>query len=411
MARADILVVGGGVFGLWVARRAAAAGLNVLLTEARQIGAGASGGVLGALTAHTPDRWTEKKAFQLAALLSLPGEIAALEEESGISAGYRRCGRIMPIRTPAFAAQVAERSAGAVAHWAAYDPSLVYEARPADDFDLAGWLDAAAAAPEGVVWDSLAGLLSPRGYLTALRAALERSGRVEIREGVAYLGADGDGGARLSDGSTLAVSATVLAAGFEAFDLHPALGALAAPSGGVKGRAALFHLPFDRPLHPPGRSTDLALPLLYEDGIYVAPHARSTAPIGVASVAVGSTDEKDWRSEDRPAFEAAQDVNDPAHPRDMAFLERAAALCPALRGRKPVEIWAGVRPKARSRDPLIGPLDDAARLWVAGGGFKIGLGVAHRVAAALIDRLTGREDAVSAPPRFWTDGTAAARKG
>ncbi|PZR70212.1 MAG: D-amino-acid oxidase, partial [Stutzerimonas stutzeri] len=63
----DLIVVGGGVMGLWTALFAARQGLSVHLAERRTIGAGASGGVLGALMPHLPDRWNAKKAFQFAA--------------------------------------------------------------------------------------------------------------------------------------------------------------------------------------------------------------------------------------------------------------------------------------------------------------------------------------------------------
>lgn len=374
----DLLVVGGGVFGLWAARHALEAGLSVRLVEARRVGAGASGGVLGALTAHAPDRWDEKKQFQLEALAALPREIERLEAETGLAAGYRRCGRVMPIRTPAFAAQVERRRLGALSHWAPFDERFVYERRDfeAEDPRCAGWL-AEDAAPEGVVFDGLAARIDPRRYLAALRAAVEA--RAEITEGVACRGFEAEV-ALLSDGTRLKAGRIVVAAGFESFALHPALGPLGAAEGGVKGRAALFDLAGveDRPL-------------LFEDGIYAAPHAGGR-------VAVGSTDEKGWAAGGEDPFEAGRSTQG-----DLAFLDRAAALCPPLRGLEPQEIWAGVRPKARSRDPVLGPVDEAGRIWIAGGGFKIGLGIAHRLAAALVDRMTGASAPTRAPTRFWAE--------
>lgn len=374
----DLLVVGGGVFGLWAARRGAQAGMRVRLVEARRMGAGASGGLLGALTAHAPDRWDDKKEFQLRALAELPGEIERLEAETGLSAGYRRCGRVMPIRSAAFADQVARRRRGALAHWAPRDPAFVYERRSYEAASpaLTGWLDA-DAAPNGVVYDGLAARIAPRAYLASLAASLARD--VEISEGARFLRMDGET-VVMASGDRIAAGQVVLAAGFEVFAMHPALADLAAPRGGVKGRSALFALPgFEE------------RPLLYEDGVYVAPH-------GGGRVAVGSTDEKDWAAPGEDPFEAGRRAEG-----DSAFIERAAALCPPLRGVRPEELWAGVRPKARSRDPLIGPVGDSGRLWVAGGGFKIGLGIAHRLGAALVERLSGAGDGAAAPDRFWTD--------
>lgn len=378
----DVLVVGAGVFGLWVARCAAKAGLRVVLIESRRVGAGASGGVLGALTAHAPDRWDDKKEFQLQALAELPRLITELEAETGLSAGYRRCGRVMPIRSAAFAEQVERRREGAKRHWAALDAGFTYQRVASQDAGaepiLGAWL-APDAAPQGYVLDALAARIAPRAYLAALDAALASNGAVERRIGVGYRGWDGDA-ALLSDGSRLLAGRVVIAAGFESFAMHPALAALGAPDGGVKGRAALFRLPGYE-----GR------PLIYDDGIYVAPHADGM-------IAVGSTDEKDWAAPGEDAFGAGRRATG-----DETFVARAAALCSPLAGRAPDEIWAGVRPKARSRDPLIGPVDEGERLWIAGGGFKIGLGVAHRLAAALVDRMTGAASPTLAPQRFWAE--------
>lgn len=371
-SRPDVIVIGGGVFGLWVARRALQAGLRVELRERRRLGGGASGGLLGALTAHTPDRWSPKKAFQLEALAALPAECARLEAETGVAVGYRRSGRVMPIRSTTFRAQVAARSRGAATHWAAQDPSWIYAARDGvgEAVETAGWL-ATEAAPCGFVHDTLAALVAPRRYMAALSAAVRRDG-ARVVEGASAEPLE------LLEGRAGAV---VIAAGFESFGLEPRLAAASAPLGGVKGRSALFELPGWE-----GR------PLIYDDGVYVCPH-------GDGRVAVGSTDEKDWRAEDGATTESAFEVGaDPSGPLD--FIVRAQALCPPLRDRAPTEIWAGVRPKTRARDPILGRLAPDATLWVASGGFKIGLGVAHLAAAALIDRLTDAPQPTPLPPTF-----------
>ncbi|MGB7286840.1 MAG: FAD-dependent oxidoreductase, partial [Salaquimonas sp.] len=83
----DLIVVGGGIFGLWAARHAIKRGERVLVLEKREIGAGASGGFLGALMPHMPDNWEAKKQLQFAALSSMPAAIARLEAETGIDCG------------------------------------------------------------------------------------------------------------------------------------------------------------------------------------------------------------------------------------------------------------------------------------------------------------------------------------
>ncbi|MEL7049871.1 MAG: FAD-dependent oxidoreductase, partial [Pseudomonadota bacterium] len=74
----DVLIIGGGIVGLWCAERARAAGMSCTLVDAGAIGQGASGGLLGALMPHQPTNWTDVKQFQLDALLALESEIAAL---------------------------------------------------------------------------------------------------------------------------------------------------------------------------------------------------------------------------------------------------------------------------------------------------------------------------------------------
>ena len=81
----DVCIVGGGIVGLWVARHLADAGVRTALIERGCCGSGASGGVLGALTAHAPDNWNDKKQFQFDALAELSALIARLEDETGRS--------------------------------------------------------------------------------------------------------------------------------------------------------------------------------------------------------------------------------------------------------------------------------------------------------------------------------------
>ena len=86
--------------GLWAALKADRLGIPTLLLDAGTLASGASGGLLGALMAHVPDRWSEKKQFQFDALVSLETEIARLESETGLSSGYRRSGRLIPLPKP-----------------------------------------------------------------------------------------------------------------------------------------------------------------------------------------------------------------------------------------------------------------------------------------------------------------------
>ncbi|MEL6318440.1 MAG: FAD-dependent oxidoreductase [Pseudomonadota bacterium] len=383
----DLAVIGAGVFGLWTAKRAVEAGLSVAVIEARAVGAGASGGVLGALMPHAPDRWNAKKQFQLDALAALEPAARALEAETGRATGYGRVGRWAPIRTPGFHAQALRRAEGAARLWRAGGRAFraAPEAPPAGAG--AAWLDP-EAAPLGVLADDLSARLDPRATLAALAAWLRP--RARLIEGARVSGLSGRGLALEGGGPDAALGpagAVALAAGHEGFAL--AARWFGRPiGGGVKGQAAVFA--------PAAASASAsadpqaARPLIYEDGVYVVPHADGR-------VAVGSTTVREWRgAPDAPDLD------------DVGFLERAQALCPALRGRAPDAWWAGVRPRSRWRDPLIGRAPEAAApagappIHLAMGGYKIGFGVAHRAAEALVAEMIG-VDGPALPEAFRAD--------
>jgi len=89
----DATVMGGGVFGLACAWEMARRGARIRLIERAGIGAGASGGVVGALAPHAPERWTPLKAFQLDSLLAAEDFWAEVAADAGLSPGYAQIGR------------------------------------------------------------------------------------------------------------------------------------------------------------------------------------------------------------------------------------------------------------------------------------------------------------------------------
>ena len=364
----DLLVVGGGVMGLWTALFAGRQGLSVCLVERRKIGAGASGGVLGALMPHLPDRWNAKKAFQFEALVSLEAEIRALEAETGVSAGYRRSGRLIPLakahnRELAFA-----RARDALDVW--HTPQRAYAFEVLEAAPVGEW-PAAAAMEHGLVYDHLAARLAPRALLAALREALDRLPNVTVREGTGIAGLDPlSGVAHLEDGSDLAFGNCVLSAGVETFGLLRFLGpSPARPVGcAVKGQAALL-----------AAAVDPAFPLIFADGLYIVPHEEGL-------VAVGSTSENSFV--------------DPlgTDERLDALLDKARGVAPILGDAAVVERWAGLRPKAIGRDPMVGRHPDHPRISLMTGGFKVSFGIAHALARAVVGEIKG--DTLCVPPSF-----------
>ncbi len=364
----DLLVAGGGVMGLWTALYAARKGLSVLLVEKRRIGAGASGGLLGALMPHLPDRWNAKKAFQFEALVCLEAEIAALEAETGLSTGYRRSGRLIPLAKPHNRAIALGHAEDALAVWRTPGRAFPFEVLDASPFD--GW-PAVSAMAGGLVHERLSARLAPRNLLAALRAALARMANVSIREGAGIAAIDPAAGiARLDDGTAIAFGHCVLAAGVETFALLAGLAPpLGRPAGtAVKGQAALFRADIDP-----------SLPVIFADGLYIVPHEDGT-------VAVGSTSENSFT--DPHGTDGLLD----------ALIDRARHMAPVLADAPVIERWAGLRPKAIGREPMVGRHPQHGNVSLMTGGFKVSFGLAHALAREVLNEIGG--GTLGVPPPF-----------
>lgn len=376
MAAYDLVIVGGGVQGLWIARQAIRAGLKTALVEAKVCGAGASGGMLGALMPHVPTGWSEKKQFQFDALSGLEAEAAALCDETGIDPGYVRCGRAMPIRAKGFLDQFESRRAASALRWQR-DNGQSFELALLEAEALEGWLDPEQAAL-GVFWDPMAARVNPQSYIAALKASV--SGPCDIRENWRFASFDAAAGKLTNiDGETLATAQVVIAAGYESFTLVREMTGFVM-GGGVKGQSALLaaQLPANRPI-------------LYDDGMYIVAHSAFQC-------AVGSTSEKVW--------------DDPVSTDEQieARVAQAQRLCPPLRGAKVIATWAGVRPQSAARDPIVGRLGYDSPIYVASGGFKITFGIAHLVAERLVEGIVRGEAPLGLPQSFAPDGHFAAAR-
>jgi glycine oxidase len=358
---ADLVILGGGIMGLWGAVKAERLGINTLLVDADPLGQGASGGLLGALMPHMPDKWNDKKQFQFDALLSLEDEIAELEAETGVTCGYRRSGRLIPLPKPHLRKIALGHSADAEACWRRGDRRFHWHVldRPPQK----GWPDASFAGA-GLVHDTFAARVSPRGLVSALVAYLRKASNVRIVEGLEAEAID-PAGSRIifRTGETVAFGHCIVSAGHGSFSLlHGISAPLKRPIGqAVKGQAALLKADIDP-----------TLPVIFLNGLYVVAHEGG-------HVAVGSTSEDVF---DEPSSTDSQ-LDE--------LIARARALVPALAQAPIVERWAGLRPKAIDRDPMVGAHPDHARVIALTGGFKVSFGIAHRLADAALNALNGRE--------------------
>ncbi|WCJ61836.1 NAD(P)/FAD-dependent oxidoreductase [Agrobacterium tumefaciens] len=355
-----LLIVGGGIMGLWAAVKAERLGIDTLLVEAGRLGSGASGGLLGALMPHMPDRWSDKKQFQFDALVALEAEIAGLEAETGLPGGYRRCGRIIPLPKPHLRGIAERHERDAAENWQSGERRFHWHVgeRPS----VAGWVDD-AAGEAGFVFDTLAARVSPRALIALLSAFLRKARHVQVAEGCRVVSLDADAGrAALSSGDEISFGHVVVANGHESFPLiRDALRLEAGVALGqaVKGQAALLDA-----------AADPAMPVVFLNGLYIVPHEDGT-------VVIGSTSE-DCFSEPFSTDEKLEKL-----------LADACAVVPSLAGAPVLERWAGLRPKAVGRDPMVGAVAGTAKLVALSGGFKVSFGLAHFLADAALQTVCG----------------------
>jgi glycine/D-amino acid oxidase-like deaminating enzyme len=343
MARVDLTVLGGGIWGLSIAWEATRRGARVRLIERQALGAGASGGLVGALAPHVPEQWNAVKAFQLAALLAAPGFWAGVEDASGLPTGYARTHRWQPLADAAAVDLARARARSAADLWQGRAAWRVI-ARPDHPF--------APASPTGLlIEDTLSARLHPRRTLAALaRAIRSRGGEVLLGEGA-------------SEGPVIHATG---AAGLAALSQD-----LGRPIGrGVKGQAASLACP----------GMDMA-PQLYLGGLHIVPHADGT-------VAIGSTSETDHAD---PATTDAQ---------LESLIARARAALPILADAPVLDRWAAERPRAATRQPILGAWPGRPGAFLANGGFKIGFGLAAEVARVMVDLVLDGVDTIPDPFRL-----------
>lgn len=328
--------MGAGIFGLsigWVCTRR---GARVRIIDPRGPGGGASGGIVGALAPHTPESWNAKKAFQFDSLMATESFWVMVDAASGLRSGYGRTGRLQPIADERTLALAKERQSAADGLWQGQAVWRVLTAA-----DLGGW---APFSPTGlVIHDTLSARIDPARACASLAAALVASG--------ADLQAEAQAKGRV-----------IWATGYEGLlALSQELGK---PVGnGVKGQAALL------------RHEARAAPQLFIDGLHIVPHDNGT-------VAIGSTSERDFTFPD-----STDDQVD-------GLIARAVAACPVLANAPVCARWAGVRPRARSRAPMLGPHPGRPGQFIANGGFKIGFGIAPKVAEVMADLVLDGHDTI-----------------
>lgn len=336
MAMPEITVRGAGIFGLSIAWILTQRGACVQVVDPNGAGSGSSGGLVGALAPHVPENWNDKKAFQLESLLMAEAFWADVQTVGGVDPGYGRTGRLQPIADDHALSLARTRCDSARALW---QGRAVWDVIPAAE---AGAF--APLSPSGfLIRDTLTGRMHPRQACAALVAALRARG-VEVVTDAPDRGA------------------VIWATGWQGLlDLSAEIGK---PVGaGVKGQSVA--LAFDA----------APVPQVFVDGLHIIPHANGT-------VAIGSTSER--------VFDSPHGVDDQCDD----LVARAVAAMPVLADAPVVHRWAGVRPRARSRAPMLGAWPGRDGQYIANGGFKIGFGMAPKVAEVMADLVLDNHDAI-----------------
>ncbi|OBY28669.1 NAD(P)/FAD-dependent oxidoreductase [Leisingera sp. JC1] len=336
MAMADVTVRGAGIFGLSIAWLCARRGARVQVVDPYGAGAGSSGGLVGALAPHVPENWNPKKQFQFESLLMAEGFWEAVEATGGVSPGYGRTGRLQPVNDERTLELARSREISAQELWKGEAEWTVCKAD-----SLGPWVPPSATGY--VIHDTLSARMHPRRACAALVSALAVMG-VELQPEASDQGK------------------VVHAKGYAGLlELNEVFGKTI--GGGVKGQAALL------------RFHEGEVPQLYADGLHIIPHADGT-------LAIGSTSEREF-DEGNSTDGQLDDV-----------IERARAAVPVLHGAEVIERWAGVRPRAKSRAPMLGAWPGLQDHFIANGGFKIGFGMAPKAAHVMADLLLENRDCI-----------------
>lgn len=331
----DVTIYGAGIFGLSIGWSCLKKGAQVRVVDPNGPGGGASGGLVGALAPHVPENWNEKKAFQFESLLMAEPFWAEVEAASQQNSGYARTGRLQPIADDHSLGLAQGREVSAEALW-----GTQAQWRIVSQSDV----DIAPVSPTGLfIYDTLSARLHPRQACVALAKAIEAVG------GQIVMHAEPKGRVVHATGAN---------------GLYALSKELGAPIGdGVKGQAAL--LDYSRP----------GSPQLFADSLHVIFHADGTT-------AVGSTSERDYTVAD----ETDTQLED--------ILQRVRRAVPALLNARVIDRWAGLRPRAKTRAPLLGYHPLRQDQFIANGGFKIGFGMAPKIAQVMADLILDGKDAI-----------------
>jgi len=348
-ARADVLVVGGGVVGCAAAWFLAREGASVRLLERDDVAAHASGAAAGMLLP-----WGESRgegpflALAEQSLAMFPGLCAELLQASDIDPEFEPSGALHVALTEADAASGRERASAFADRGLEWlEPDVARDAEPG----LAPGILGAVWAPREA---HVRSALLARAFAAAaarLGAVIERGVAAERlrREGDRVVGVESSAGWRPA-------GTVVLCAGA----WSPALAPCALPIEPVRGQIVSLDQ-----THPPLRT------------IAVGPRAYAV-PKRDGSLVVGATEE-------RAGFDCRVTAAGVA-----GLLAAGIELLPALADAAFRDAWAGLRPATPDGLPVVGPAPGTRGLLLAAGHHRNGVLLAPITGRLVADLVLGK---------------------
>lgn len=334
----EVIVAGAGVIGCAIAYSLQRAGAQVTLVERQHVGAGASSAAAGMLAPLAENTSTGPLGtLALAGLKAFHDQANELIAESGIDFEFRREGILRIAESADDERELRDllrvRSEGG--------PQLEWLERGT----LQKLEPALGPSVIGALYMPGEGHVHPGRLTAALASAAVRRGArlleswpVESleREGERVTGVHGADGVLLADKVVLAEGAWL--------DIGLSAPPACLPVYPVRGQmAAVIQTP------TPIQRT------VYSHSGYLVPKADGT-------IWIGATEE----------HEAGYDATVTVEGLDF-LLTAARRLVPALGAARYLRSWAGLRPCATDRLPILGPLPELENVFVAGGHFRNGI--------------------------------------
>lgn len=375
---ADVVVIGGGVIGLTIARALALRGVsNVLLVERARPGAEASSAAAGMLAPQAEaDEADEFFSLCCQSRDMYPTFVAALREETGIDSELDRTGTLYLAFNEHDQGEIERRY-----DWQVRAGLTVQKLNPTD-----------ARSLEPRISESISGALKfpndiqieNRRLLTALVAANEKLG-VQVMGGTTVESIRIDRGrvegAETSRGFVATGKVVVSGGAWSSFIKIPDVASPYLRIEPVRGQMVCFDAT--------GSSSGISRHVIYSPRGYLVPRRDGR-------VLAGSTTEQAGFDKEVTASGV------------HSILSNALEISPRISDLPLIGVWAGLRPRAQDSLPVLGRCAEIRGLMFATGHYRNGILLApitgELIAAAIVDNVIPPNLNVFSPDRFTTVG-------